>query len=270
MVGKSNIAYIYALCCPFNGEVRYIGKTNNPKRRYREHLTLLNERTHKTNWIKKLLQQNVNPTIKFLEIVRSDLINDREIFWINKFNGTNLLNGTLGGDGGQTHTLTTPVLRSDGTIFKSVVEAANSCNSYDSHLINAIKQRRYFKGYRWGYLGEGILNPIKLKEYTVIYCSNGKEYLDPVDVKNKLGIENKNLSRAIKNDYEINGLRFSYSNNFPDRKRTGKKIKCVSNGAIYQSTREAASELNLCYKQINSQLKGKQKTVKGFRFEYEK
>ena len=44
-------------------------------------------------------------------------------------------------------------------------------------------------------------------------------------------------------------------------------VKCLTNGKVYGSQREAARELNLCYKQINQALCGKQSTVKGYKFE---
>jgi len=49
--------YIYALCDPITSEVRYIGKTSNPYRRYRQHLSArsLNSKkqTYKKCWLKE-------------------------------------------------------------------------------------------------------------------------------------------------------------------------------------------------------------------------
>lgn len=46
------------------------------------------------------------------------------------------------------------------------------------------------------------------------------------------------------------------------------KIKCLNNGVIYQSQRQAAKELNVNFKSINSVLRGKHKTAKGYTFIY--
>lgn len=46
------------------------------------------------------------------------------------------------------------------------------------------------------------------------------------------------------------------------------KIKCLNNGKIYNSQRDASRELNIDYKLINSALKNKNKTAKGFSFVY--
>ena len=36
---KEMVLYVYALCDPLTGDVRYIGKTENLERRYKEHLS---------------------------------------------------------------------------------------------------------------------------------------------------------------------------------------------------------------------------------------
>ena len=47
--------YIYTLSHPITKEVRYVGKTKNPKQRLRAHTNPARYRpTHKFNWIKKL------------------------------------------------------------------------------------------------------------------------------------------------------------------------------------------------------------------------
>jgi hypothetical protein len=66
---KTDIAYIYALLDPRDNEVRYIGKTINPKRRLVEHLNdSKREYNYRAMWIKSLLKENIKPLIKFLKI----------------------------------------------------------------------------------------------------------------------------------------------------------------------------------------------------------
>ena len=66
---KTDIAYIYALLDPRDNEVRYIGKTINPKRRLVEHLNdSKREYNYRAMWIKSLLKENLKPLIKFLKI----------------------------------------------------------------------------------------------------------------------------------------------------------------------------------------------------------
>ena len=48
--------YIYTLTDPIDGLVKYVGMTNNPKRRLSEHL-IEKTLTKKNNWIKSLIKK---------------------------------------------------------------------------------------------------------------------------------------------------------------------------------------------------------------------
>jgi predicted GIY-YIG superfamily endonuclease len=99
--------YVYGLFDPIENDLRYIGETNNLKRRFGRHLmsSKLKESTYKNNWIKLLLSQNSKPILQIFEEFTSeeDAFNS-EIFYISYFNwlGCNLTNSTTGGEGGFT------------------------------------------------------------------------------------------------------------------------------------------------------------------------
>jgi group I intron endonuclease len=95
--------FIYTLSNS-NGVVRYVGKTDNPKRRLREHLyeSKKNPKNHKHYWIKSLINKGEKP---ILDIIDSVPISDWEfweIFYISLFKswGFNLTNETSGGETG--------------------------------------------------------------------------------------------------------------------------------------------------------------------------
>lgn len=98
-----NTKFIYTLSDPNTGLVRYIGKTNNLKKRLSRHLSNnnLSNSTRKNNWIISLLRKNQLPIIETLDEVDSTDIDFFEIFYISLFKswGFDLLNGTEGGDG---------------------------------------------------------------------------------------------------------------------------------------------------------------------------
>lgn len=85
--------YIYKLIDPKNNEVRYVGKTINIKRRYKQHL--YDKRTsHKSSWVQSLRNQKLKPILEILEICNTDNWKEREIYWISQFsNLTNLKEG---------------------------------------------------------------------------------------------------------------------------------------------------------------------------------
>ena len=94
--------YIYILKCPLTQEVRYVGKTNNPKERYYNHLNKAKDiNTHKRNWINKLRESNLKPVFEIIDTVSRDDWHYWEKFYIAKYirDSCNLTNCTNGGDG---------------------------------------------------------------------------------------------------------------------------------------------------------------------------
>lgn len=92
--------YIYTLSDPFTKEVRYVGKTNNLKTRYYNHLKA-SRKSYLSSWIKNLKSKQAKPII---EVVDECELNDWafwEKHWISQFKtwGFKLTNLTDGGEG---------------------------------------------------------------------------------------------------------------------------------------------------------------------------
>lgn len=91
--------YIYTLEDPRTDEVRYVGKTINPKDRLRHHIskarTSKSPKEHSKRWIKSLLNENLLPKMKILLLVESKEWEFYEIECIKLF--SNLTNMTEGG-----------------------------------------------------------------------------------------------------------------------------------------------------------------------------
>lgn len=73
-------------------------------------------------------------------------------------------------------------------------------------------------------------------------------------------------SENLKHSF-ANGREHPMTGKFGALHHNSQAIKCINNGVVYGSQREAARALDLCYKQINSALTGKQLHVKGYKFE---
>jgi hypothetical protein len=94
--------YIYGLHTNIDETIRYVGKTNNLEKRLKSHYSQRNvSKTHKNNWIKKVINDDNEIIISIIEIVDVLDWQKREIFWINKYkeNLTNTSKGGLGGSG---------------------------------------------------------------------------------------------------------------------------------------------------------------------------
>ncbi|MHA1754893.1 MAG: GIY-YIG nuclease family protein [Candidatus Odinarchaeia archaeon] len=110
MIDK-DYTYIYALMDSISGEVRYVGKADQPQRRLRyKHLSKseLSVDTPKSSWIKSLLANKKFPKLKILEKVRKEAWQEREVYWIAHYKnlGADLTNSTDGGEGRIANSLT--------------------------------------------------------------------------------------------------------------------------------------------------------------------
>ena len=91
--------YIYGLCD--ESGVRYIGKTCDLTKRYSKHICDLSGKTHKMNWIRKLLSNGQQPRLHVYEYCDSAIVDEREKWWISFLRRckVDLTNSTDGGDG---------------------------------------------------------------------------------------------------------------------------------------------------------------------------
>lgn len=92
--------FIYVLKEPDTGEIRYVGKSNNPKHRLRHHLRD-NKHNRRTAWIEHLRGKGELPVLEIIDEVPIEHWQQWEVAWIEYFKeqGCDLVNGTLGGDG---------------------------------------------------------------------------------------------------------------------------------------------------------------------------
>jgi hypothetical protein len=95
--------YIYSLIDPRDNNIKYIGQTKfSLNKRYLEHLR--NSKYYPTKkhnvycWINELKNNNLLPIIKKIETVNTELLNEREKYWVAYYN-KQLKNMTKGGDG---------------------------------------------------------------------------------------------------------------------------------------------------------------------------
>lgn len=97
---KTTEVYIYALSDPDSGEVRYIGKANNPEKRLKSHMRDSVRRDYPVyRWIRKLSAAGKSPVMKVLSSHIGDewMQAEREAIDNYRENGCRLLNVAIGG-----------------------------------------------------------------------------------------------------------------------------------------------------------------------------
>lgn len=93
--------FIYALLDD-TGEVRYVGKSYNPRNRFWDHLCKsAKQKTHLGTWLRLMGKKNQRPTIVILEETSEEDWENTERKWIAHYRsaGVSLVNQTDGGDG---------------------------------------------------------------------------------------------------------------------------------------------------------------------------
>lgn len=164
---NNKIVFIYVLINPINNQIFYVGYTENPKKRYLSHLKTKGRRErnlYKDNVINKILQLNLKPEIKIIDVCKYEYDSSveqfehekLEIYYIQKYKneGINLTNLTTGGDGGCTRLIPVYQYNENGRFLKeypSVNDVANYYNVGADIISKAIDQRGK-KSYRGTYL----------------------------------------------------------------------------------------------------------------------
>lgn len=93
----SEPVFIYALCDPESGAVRYVGQTVNPAGRYFHHITPKGPGAPRLRWIAELKEQHLLPSLRILERVNPDQADQAEQRWIAHYvaEGAHLVNTQL-------------------------------------------------------------------------------------------------------------------------------------------------------------------------------
>lgn len=105
--------FIYGLECPITKEIKYIGKSNNPKNRVKQHLyettRQKNYNTHKIKWFEFLKKNKIKPNLVILDEVNLNEWGFWELWWLQVCRtwGFEMVNILEGGDGCSKHSLET-------------------------------------------------------------------------------------------------------------------------------------------------------------------
>ena len=138
--------YIYALKCPLDNKVKYIGKANDTIGRYRKHISLgftgKGDNHLKNEWIFSLLENGLKPILEILEEVNINEWKTKEKFYIKQYKemGYELYNVCGGGNGAS--------FGNSGS-FKGKPMVRVVCLSLTGEYLNtfnSIKEATYFCG----------------------------------------------------------------------------------------------------------------------------
>lgn len=185
--------YIYVLRDPRCLSIRYVGKSNRPKRRRWDHCSRQSNASMRT-WVASLKAAALVPAIEIIEACPESQWQEREIYWVQKFkeDGHCLLNHTVGGNGTGCH-LPETIVKMKAIQNMPARRQLQAKVARDTQLKNPELHRKQIAGFRkWMDTPEArAANGLRLKE-----C-----YLDPVFVAKRLAaIRAANCKPVLKTD----------------------------------------------------------------------
>ena len=254
--------YIYTLSDPETNDVKYVGKTENIKVRYKKHLSRSkNTKTYLYSWIRSLKS---NPIIEIVDEVEENW-QFWEQYWICQFKvwGFKLTNLTIGGDGGKNFfsEKTIKMLREKNTGENNPFYG----KKHSAETIEKIKLANTGKIY-----SEETKQKISKSKMGHIVTDEMREKFRLNNINGVTGMKGKIHSEETKQKMSKAKIGKKKSKEHVEKLREKSKVKilCVENNKIYESIENAATELNLnrCY--ISLCLNNKIDSCNDYHFSY--
>jgi len=262
----SAIVYIYGLIDPNIEQLRYVGKSVNPKIRLRKHIS---ERwksdSHKNRWVRKLLGEDIKPRLIVIDVVPKLEWQFWEIFYIAYFKGLgiNLTNGTKGGDQppstkGRKHTEESKRKMSEIKKGKPIPWLHNGEERSVEHRNRLSESCR------------GRVSEKKGKTYEDIYGEDGATVIRKKLTDTHIGVySGKNHPMYGKHHSEETKLKISKASKGERLNRCKPILQFNKYGELikeWKSITLATEELKIS--NISACCRGKLKTVGGYKWEY--
>lgn len=223
--------YIYILQDPRNNLVKYVGKSNNPHRRFLSHLwETPKNKSYCYKWIQNLKKKGLKPIMTVIDELTGDW-EWLEQYWIEQFKqwGFILTNHTKGGEGaygaGQWNNEPVSLFTKEGKLIY-VFDSQKSCALYLNTTSSNVKA-----------------------------CANGRNVLLLKKYQVKKGKFKKDIKPAPSyKEYEWK--------NKPAIHWTAKRVKCVEDDLLFNSQTEAANYYKIKVTTVNNILNGRAKKTR--------
>ena len=190
------IAYIYGLIDPRNNEIRYIGKTINPKNRLSGHITEskdINVVNYRAKWLRKLTKLGLKAEITFLKTCSSDEYEKYETEFIKIYSNNRLTNSDETGQGNKN--------RKREILDRQSENSGRKVYQYDLNG-NFIKEYRSVRF---------AATELGLNHSNISRCCNGifkhtGGYIFKYEITNNIQLKNPNAVKKIVVEVDSNGL----------------------------------------------------------------
>lgn len=216
---------IYKIVCKVNNKM-YIGQSTNIKSRWKQHIGMLNGNYHINIHLQSAWNKygEDNFIFEIIEECSIDKLNEREVYWIEKYNSfKNGFNRTIGGDDSNKRKV---ICLNNAKVYNSLVEVELIYNVSNSNLSKACSGERrscgkdkdgvpliwryYDENMRIDYSKEELFRmsrPILKKTYfdKIICLNTGKIYSSTSEAEREYGISN--ICKCLIKEYKSCGYK---------------------------------------------------------------
>ncbi len=209
------VTYIYVLIDPRTNLVKYVGKTINPKIRFRTYIKQAKKGKRNNlviNWVKSLLKSDLEPKMEIIDEIEGEW-EWLEQYWISQFRvwGFELKNMT---DGGDANPMDNPEVRLKiSNHMKNLIRGDEWCNNISLAKKDVkIHSKEQIMKYSDDNSGDG--NPMYNKKHTIAalqkmklsvlqYSLDGefiKEWSSAADIERETKMLARSINRCAKGD----------------------------------------------------------------------
>lgn len=189
------ITYIYGLYeIGKEEQIRYIGKSDNVKKRLHDHKYDNRKTSYKSSWVKSVLSNGGKIGATIIAVVDKNSWKEKEKYYIAEYRKTHkLVNLTDGGDGKLTNIYNKTLKECKEYLKENKPEWVNSLNNYKKwskmndfpSFLPKAPNKVFNDWVSWGdYLGTNYIRTIHRKKYYLSF-NEAKEYLAKFNFKNK-------------------------------------------------------------------------------------
>ena len=219
LCNMNETVFIYSLKDPITYQIKYIGKTIDINRRYKEHIqTHRNRKSKKNSWVISLIKNGLEPIMEILEECNLDNWEERETFWISYYKdlGFNLKNIQHGG--GRTEYVFTETARQNMSDAQKLRWTRNMRNKKGNYVLSKEERNKRSKNAKEN---PNIMNNLKKGSQSckveVLQLSKDKKFIKKweslSDASRALNINIGNISKCLKGKTQsCGGFIWEYKN----------------------------------------------------------
>lgn len=249
---------IYIIKNTINDKV-YIGQTRRTLQKRWEHHLYLADHSEAILYRAMRKHNKQNFYIEPIEEIDNDLLNEREIYWISKYNSfaPNGYNSTLGGDGVTKYNHNEIINYYLNVADKSMTKTAEHFGCHITTVLNIIQANNLEVQER----GTWSFRPIVQLDLQGNFIA---EYESIVAAEKEFEINGKNIYSVLntKTHKSAYGYQWIYkeeyepSKNYIYKKNNWRAVQCIETGQIFESTKSAVQWLKNNDNTLKSDIKG--------------